>query len=340
MSELFDRIADLTSCRDRDVIDVTLVSAVRDMVQPRCVAIYRPVGEPGQECWSTRARLSEGERIASADPLGLDAGILPRLAAQPARHEALLAQRVVQVSGSPCRTMFPLVTERSVVGVLELETAQPLDAAGQRLVGAVLRIYRNFLGLLDYSERDGLTGLLNRKTFDESFLKATAQCAAIGEVPDAEARCGEVNHWLGVVDIDHFKRVNDIFGHLIGDEVLLLMARLLRSSFRTNDRVFRFGGEEFVVLIRCQHDADAALAFERLRENIAAYPFPQVGRITVSVGFSRVRANDAPSNAFARADQAVYHAKSQGRDRVYNHAQLVASGVLGAELPTGDVEFF
>ncbi len=340
MSEFFDHIADLTSCRDRDLIDVTLVTAVRDMLRPLTVTAYRPLGEPGEEAWSTRARLALADRVAVAEPLGTDLARLPRLAAVPARHEAYQSQRVVQQAGPPCLTMFPLATDRHVLGVLEIETAAPLAPAEQRMVGAVLRIYHNFLGLLDYSERDSLTGLLNRKTFDDSFLKATGESAPLASPADAESRSSQVGHWLGVVDIDHFKRVNDDFGHLIGDEVLLLMARLLRSSFRSDDRIYRFGGEEFVVLIRCQHDADAALAFERLRENIAAYPFPQVGRITVSVGFTRVLGTDAPSVAFARADRAVYHAKTNGRNQVQSHADLVARGALADEVHTGDVELF
>ncbi len=127
---------------------------------------------------------------------------------------------------------------------------------------SILRIYRNFQGLLDYSERDTLTGLLNRKTFDESFLKAMAEpCAAAGAGVAGERPPGTAararSYWLGVIDIDHFKRVNDNHGHLIGDEVLLLLARLMRSSFRFHDRLYRFGGEEFVVLMRCA-DATAA----------------------------------------------------------------------------------
>ena len=153
--------------------------------------------------------------------------------------------------------------------------------------------------------------------------------------------CGpSLGTWLGVIDIDHFKRVNDSFGHLIGDEVLLLLSRLMRASFRFHDRLYRFGGEEFVVLMRCHSDADAAHALERLRHHTEAYGFPQVGRITISIGFTQVVPSDTPSGAFERADKAVYHAKEHGRNRVVGHADLVSRGLLVEEAKTGDVELF
>jgi diguanylate cyclase (GGDEF)-like protein len=147
-------------------------------------------------------------------------------------------------------------------------------------------------------------------------------------------------HWLGVIDIDHFKSVNDNYGHLIGDEVLLLLSRLMRSRFRFHDRLYRFGGEEFVVLMRCGSEEDAHHAFERLRTGVERYPFPQVGHITVSVGFTEVKIGDTPSGAFERADKAVYYGKTHGRNQVCSHAKLVASGELEDLSVSGDVELF
>jgi diguanylate cyclase (GGDEF)-like protein len=143
-----------------------------------------------------------------------------------------------------------------------------------------------------------------------------------------------------LIDIDHFKSVNDSYGHLIGDEVLLLLSRLMRSSFRFHDRLYRFGGEEFVVLMRCAREEDTAMALERMRQNTEAYAFPQVGRITISIGFTEVKPGDTPSGAFERADKAVYYAKGHGRNQVRSHAALVASGALEDDSIIGDVELF
>lgn len=337
-------------------MDVTLVSALRDLLEPLSVAIFRMVGDAGQERWLTRARLAAGEVVASADSLWSEPSRLPSAQSHPERLDCMRERHVLQRrEGGHWLTLFPIATEREVVGVLEIASSEALKNSAQRMVGSILRIYHNFQGLLDYSERDTLTGLLNRKTFDESFLKAAGElaprAAALHDFGDSQLaddgrRHGAQNlgeqpgYWLGVIDIDHFKSVNDRFGHLIGDEVLLLLSRLMRNSFRFHDLLYRFGGEEFVVLMRCEDEDDAAHAFERLRRNCEHYQFPQVGHITVSIGFTQVRAGDAPADAFERADRAVYHAKGAGRNQVRSHAELVAAGQMQELSPVGAVELF
>ncbi len=330
MSRVVEHLAELTGFRDRDVLDVTLVGAFKDLLRPQAVAIFRCVGEEGEERWLSRARLTSGEVTATADPLWADPSSLPLLASFPDRLSCLQRQEAFTVDSSPAMAYFPLSTDREPVGVLELQTAQPLSYDDVRMVCSILRIYRNFQGLLDYSERDTLTGLLNRKTFDESFMRVAMQTAPDTALHRTDTRrySPAGTSWLGVIDIDHFKRVNDNFGHLIGDEVLLLLSRLMRTSFRFHDHLYRFGGEEFVVLMRCNTDDDAARAMERLRANVESYVFPQVGNISISVGFTRLRAGDSPNDAFARADRAVYYAKQNGRNQVQYHAQLVADGKL------------
>ncbi len=345
MSEVVDQLAELTGFRDRDVMDVTLVMALRDLLEPESVAIYRAVGEPGAERWLTRAHLRAGDAVAAADPLWATPESLPPLGAHPLRLEAMRKRAVTQLPHEGgWLYLFPLATERDAVSVIEIQSLRPLGAASQRTVSSVLRIYHNFQGLLDYSERDTLTGLLNRKTFDESFLKLVSELPppAGRELLSGDRRHeGVQTHYvLGVIDIDHFKSVNDRFGHLIGDEVLLLLSRLMRGSFRFHDLLYRFGGEEFVVLMRCDDDTHAGEAFERLRVNTERYLFPQVGRITVSIGFTDMRAGDTPAAAFERADKAVYHAKSSGRNQVHNYAALLARGLIREATQLSDVELF
>jgi diguanylate cyclase (GGDEF)-like protein len=342
MSKVVDHLAELTGFRDRDVLDTTLAGALRDLLEPERVAIHRCVGEDGGRRWLTRARLAGAEAAATADPLWIEFDSLPKLADFPARVAAIDSHEPVGVSGSPNVTIFPLFTDRDVAGVVEIESIQPLDPEQRRLVVSILRIYRNFQSLLDYSERDTLTGLLNRKTFDEAFYKLSGQVSEEGHVPTGERRHkgGTLAHFIGVLDIDHFKSVNDTYGHLIGDEVLLLLSRLMRSCFRYHDRLYRFGGEEFVVMMRCASDADAGRAFERLRTSVAGYQFPQVGRITVSVGYTELKPGDTPSSAFERADKAVYWAKQHGRNQVSSHADLVKRGEMADDSKVGDVELF
>ncbi|HEY6353930.1 MAG TPA: GGDEF domain-containing protein [Burkholderiaceae bacterium] len=341
MPHVADHLAELTGFRDRDVLDTTLVGVLRDLLRPLAVTVCHRVGDSPQQHWLVRARLAEGDVAASADSLWTELDELPKLEAFPARLECLCKQEPVEVPGATHITCFPLLTDLDAVGVLEIESRADLDADQLRTVSSMLRVYRNVQGLLDYSERDMLTGLLNRKTFDDAFYK-TCTATAEGQAP-CEAR-REVRRgtkaYIGIIDIDHFKRVNDSHGHLIGDEVLLLLSRLMRASFRFHDRLYRFGGEEFVVLLRCGSDGHATRAFERLRMATEAYAFPQVGRITVSIGFTDVRSGDNPSMAFERADKAVYWAKANGRNQVAEHAALVARGELLEGQKTGDVELF
>lgn len=190
--------------------------------------------------------------------------------------------------------------------------------------------------------------MLNRKTFDEQFSRSTADSlarrvrpATTGLAVDEEASCCEppVEQWLAVVDVDHFKQVNDRFGHLYGDEVLILIANILRSSFRSHDRIFRFGGEEFVVLLRATSLATAHKVFNRFRLAVQEYPFPQVGQVTVSLGFVST-SRGAPVEILGQADQALYYAKENGRNQVCFYDELIASGQLKTKVANDDVELF
>jgi diguanylate cyclase (GGDEF)-like protein len=341
MSEVVEHLAELTAHRDRDLLDSTLVASFRDLLRPRSVAIWRAVGEIDDPRWISRARIEGDETVPGVDPVWSDLESLPRLDDYPQRAQVLAEARAFllppQAAGELHCSLFPIASDHEVLGVLEIETEAPLPEQSQQLVTSMLRIVRNFQALLDYSERDNLTGLLNRKTFDDSFLKLLERRMIAA---DGRRGAGAAGHWLAVIDIDHFKRVNDGFGHLIGDEVLLLLSRLMRRCFRADDQLYRFGGEEFVVLMRCHGEASAALALERLRAAVERYAFPQVGHITVSVGFTGVQRGDAPSAAFDRADKAVYHAKGHGRNQVCSHAELVARGLLADETKTGIVELF
>ena len=168
---------------------------------------------------------------------------------------------------------------------------------------------------------DNVTGLLNRHGWDDRATALFDQARRHG-TPLA----------LILLDLDHFKRINDGYGHLIGDEVLLLIARLMRASFRLNDQLYRFGGEEFVILLRCMQDSDAKAALERFRVLVEQHEFPQVGHITISIGYAALCANDTPSEGFSRADKAVYYGKGHGRNQVCSYEELVRTGELVEEI--------
>lgn len=343
MPQLVDNLADLTALRDRNALDVALVSAINDVLQPQSTAICRLVGDMGNERWRICAQWNAGQTTPTSDSAWSKLDSLPPLSSHPLRQHALSTRQVLQTSDCPGITVFPLASNPASVGVLEIGTHEPLSPDAQRLVSGVLRLYLNFQNLLDYGERDALTELLNRKTFDGAFLKATLeQQLAVENVQGdrRDAACAG-SYWLAMIDIDHFKRVNDNYGHLIGDEVLLLLARLMRAHFRFHDQLYRFGGEEFVVLMRCNGEAEATGVLERLRATTEKHLFPQVGTITISIGLTEIKTGDTPSGAFERSDKAVYHAKAHGRNQVCSHAALIANGELvEASANMGEMELF
>ncbi len=338
-----DHVVELTRSRDRGLVEESLISALVDLLGAREVTIWRLVSDGiASSVWRRVARRSA---VAEAgQPSGIDLDGQPE-DWLPEHLRCLREDRTLALppdADGHHTVLLPMGGELEGGGVIELRLPQALDARDGRVATSMLRIHANFMHLLDYSERDTLTGLLNRKSFDETFMKATVLEARRQYAEDSEERRnGTARHqFLGVIDVDHFKRVNDVHGHLIGDEVLVLVARTMRSALRSEDRLYRFGGEEFVALLDASDDAGARIAFERLRQAVAAYEFPRVGRVTVSVGYVDVRPGDTPQSAFSRADQGVYHAKANGRDQVVAYAALVASGAVVESDGENDIELF
>src|SRR6185436_11073960 len=192
---------------------VSLVHAMRDFLAPRRVAVYRLVGDQGEERWLTRAALLADSPAATADPAWVDLDSLPKATERPAWLECLTTAKIIEVCAEGLfTTLFPVMSDTGAVGVIEIQTVRGIGAKSRRLVFGVLRIYRNVQTLLDYSERDTLTGLLNRKIFDDSFYKVSSLPLLDPKLDEGERRhASGSRYWLGVVDIDHFKNVNDRF---------------------------------------------------------------------------------------------------------------------------------
>jgi diguanylate cyclase (GGDEF)-like protein len=151
---------------------------------------------------------------------------------------------------------------------------------------------------------DALTGLASRRRV-EDFLRQE-----IAELAQGQGLC------LIIVDIDHFKQVNDTFGHNTGDDVLRGVARLMQQRVRVEDLIGRWGGEEFLVIcVDSSLDAAVELA-ERLRQRLLQHSFAQVGTKTASFGVASATPNDTPGSLVERADRALYLAKQSGRNQV------------------------
>nr|WP_237426651.1 MULTISPECIES: GGDEF domain-containing protein [Delftia] len=163
-----------------------------------------------------------------------------------------------------------------------------------------------FTALRQERNHDSLTNLLNRRAFQEA-----------AELRLADSHMAPVSVLIG--DIDHFKRINDSWGHDCGDRVLQAVARTLQQHVRSDDLVSRFGGEEFVLLLMRTTPEEAERVAERIRAQLSAdgYVLAAGQRITISFGIAPVAANTALTDALTRADALLYSAKQAGRDRVH-----------------------
>lgn len=197
----------------------------------------------------------------------------------------------------------------------------------------LLEVYNNLLDIIDEKDRDQLTGLLNRHTFDNNLQ----HIINYSKIQSEQARGGSQS-WIAILDIDHFKQVNDNFGHIMGDEVLLLFSQFMMSTFRYSDIVFRFGGEEFIVVLTGCDRQGAEMALDRFKKVIENHPFPQVGQITVSAGYILLDSSNPPNILLDHADQALYHAKQTGRNKVVFY-QDIAESLKEAEQNT-EIELF
>ena len=191
----------------------------------------------------------------------------------------------------------------------ELQVIPHLDGSGKviELIGVTRDISERKVfeaELRNLAVTDTLTGVWNRRHGTE-LLAADLSARRPGQALS-----------LLMLDIDHFKTINDTFGHQAGDHVLIEIASRLRRSLRGSDMVARWGGEEFVVLLRDCALPDALRLAEDIRAAIAELPFGAMGSLTVSVGVAEARASEDLTTWLERADQALYRAKRSGRNEV------------------------
>lgn len=176
----------------------------------------------------------------------------------------------------------------------------------QRELARTNRLLRQREAELEAASRtDALTGVGNRLALTEVLAAAHARRSRYGEAVS-----------LVVLDIDHFKRINDGFGHAAGDSVLRAVAGLLRGLVRETDHLARFGGEEFIAVLPSTGREEASRFAERVREAVAALVLPAIPQITLSAGVVEWRIDDDADSVFKRGDAALYRAKAGGRNRV------------------------
>jgi diguanylate cyclase (GGDEF)-like protein len=298
------------------------VATLRPRIRDRAMAGLRGSLAPLDE-WEVEPGAGRGRHgltgLTAVDGRGEVAAVAgPAPAA--GRIAEQLASRVRGVYGLKSTLSQALVTDQGVVGaiVLSRRTGEEWTPAARRLVAAAAEEASAALARA-YSYReaeaaastDALTGLPNRRYFDEF-------CGLLARRRRAEDAVGVL-----MIDIDHFKRLNDEFGHPIGDQVLRAVGGAIASAVREGDVPARFGGEEFAVLLRNPGPEVALEVGERVRSAVGRLDLTAFGprAVTVSVGVAVARSADQPiADLVDEADHALYRAKRMGRDRVVTAA--------------------
>lgn len=349
MLELISHVLKISARRDRTEINSAMVDSLLSLFHPQRLSIYR--------CYAGKRRTV----VFACAGYGLHGQFLRNAYLPDHRHcqpidsDPLLYRCRKEMSAvldhlddGAHRIVFPVIRHDQPIYLIDLTLSDDFSADQRVVLMGLIEYFGNHIALLDYGEADTLTGLSSRKTFDKHLFELLGQAATdeiLGGLSDAPQRRrsngGNTSHWLAVCDIDHFKQVNDNFGHLIGDEVLIMLAQVMRHSFRFDDQLFRFGGEEFVALLQPTDQESALATLERFRTNVENQIFSRIGHVTVSIGFSRLLPHDTPADVIDRADEALYYAKQHGRNRVACYEMLVAGKQIAAkEFAKGEVELF
>lgn len=336
MLQLIEHIIRISAKRDRTEINEALVDAMQDLFSPPAFAVYR--------CYPAfkQAIVFSCAGFGPAGHFSHNAYLPERRHCQPIDHDPLLRRCATEraivrntLTGDADRLVFPVIHGNSVIYLIDITLPADLPADRRVLLMGLVEYFGHHIALLDYGETDTLTGLANRKTFDKHLFEVLGKTVddALQPTPAAPSRRhggGNEHYWLGICDIDHFKRINDNHGHPSGDAVLVAFGQLMRQSFRYDDQLFRFGGEEFIVVLQPATEKNAGVVFERFRSAVAGYTFPDIGQASVSIGYCRLRPRDTPTRIIDRADAALYWAKQHGRDRVACYDALVATDTLPA----------
>lgn len=201
--------------------------------------------------------------------------------------------------------------------------ANELSQRLRHAIDNLASIYVNQLSLLWHGMQDPLTGLMNRQAFDNKlgslFIKQE-KCIYRRRNDVMKSSAGV----FAFIDIDHFKRINDTHGHIYGDEVLIAISSLMQKFFRENDLLFRYGGEEFVVVLKDVELQTAESILQRFLRVLSKHHFGAVAKVTVSIGFTELKLDSTLRKVAMQADSALYYSKENGRNQVNCYEYLKA----------------
>lgn len=343
---LLGKLGKLTAIRDLELLEQSLLKTLGPLLGVLDTALYRTdetlnVDRVLYHHRSKTLDIDGVARVVESIEEATNLQDLPPEVIALTDNVRLLGKPCTRKSGDQLIVAYPLFGGADICGYFVFQRDREVSPVEDMTIRGVLEVFSNYYALLDVSQRDRLTGLLNRQALENSFDRiwnALSQ-PVFSSAKESRRSKPARNYWLAVIDIDHFKTVNDSFGHIVGDEVLLLVSRLLGEAFRTSDLLYRYGGEEFVAIIAADDALLAAQVFERVRKMIEERSFPRIDKLTISIGYVRADPNILPQEVLGRADRSLYAAKNQGRNRVCQYEDLIQQGIF-EEAAYGDAELF
>lgn len=230
---------------------------------------------------------------------------------------------------------FPIVVNNEVVNIIKFKAIN-FEKEDLNIITHLIDILSNQVILIRSKDYDNLTTLLNRQAFNRVINSIYFK--------KSDKTLYNLNNgykFLAIIDIDYFKSINDLYGHMIGDETLVLFSLIMKNSFRYDDLLFRYGGEEFIILLKDIENKSVFKVLERLRVNVESYEFPQVEKVTVSCGVTKIDSSSNPATIIDRADKALYYAKDHGRNKIFRYEELVEKELITkVSDKTSDITFF
>ncbi len=345
--DLINYVVEISSHRDRNKLNGALINAINGLMQPTSITLYRCYRAKE---WVVFACAGTNQNNPE-NPIFVNNSYVPQWKFCKIVSEDILLEKCwksqkmeLQISLDKqdktkhnTRITIPVIQNNQTDYIIDISVPRLPKPDNLEIDKGLIKFFSNFTALLDYGETDLLTGMPNRQTFEKHFYELLDS----RDNNNQPLLTAETNHWLALVDIDFFKTVNDTYGHMIGDEVLILLAQTLRSSFIFTDHIFRYGGEEFLILLQPCDSLTVAKTLDKLRVSISEKTFSRVGKITVSIGYTKLDGLDTPDSAVDRADEAMSYSKQHGRNLVSSYESLVNSQeIMAKEFISGDIELF
>ncbi|WP_420787726.1 GGDEF domain-containing protein [Shewanella chilikensis] len=321
---ILDSVVQLTEQRQLDSLAESLVSTVSQMLSIDEVCIL------DVDKLTKRKGDLDGQRNVSSASLAVSVKL------------CIEQQREICFSnGLHQELAVPIIINDKLTKVL-LVSAPLLTEQDRVLLRGFAKVYENYFHIVVESETDSLTNLLNRKAFlPQLYSSVEIACDLLQEQAQASQDADEeLKLWICIFDIDYFKKINDTFGHLYGDEVLLQVSALMKQVFNPQDLMFRFGGDEFVILPAPRSRRALIELCQEFTQNLAQLQQERLGGIRISMGIVGIDPRVDPGTLLNQADNALYFVKGNGRNQVAFYGQLLAEGKLQRPEIEDDIELF